>query len=57
MTTNVTFDNEFDLTENDLSEVIIKETHLRDKCLLWDAKTPELSYNSFTSKTGSGLLI
>ncbi len=47
MQTNVTFNNEFDLTEYDLSGIIIKENRLKDNCLIWDAKNPEVSYNSF----------
>ena len=46
--TNITtFNNEFDLTKRELSEIQIKETYGKDKCLIWDREKPEIAYNSF----------
>lgn len=44
---NVSFDNAFDLTSRKLSEIIIKETFDKDKCLIWDANDSNKVYNSF----------
>jgi len=44
---NVSFDNTFDLTERNLSEIFIKETYDKDKCLIWDSKDSNKAYNSF----------
>jgi len=46
-TKTMTFDNEFDLIDRELSEIQIKETYNKDKCLIWDRKNSEKSYNSF----------
>jgi hypothetical protein len=44
---DLSFDNTFDLTSRNLSEIYIKETFDKDKCLIWDAKDPNKAYNSF----------
>lgn len=44
---NTTFNNEFDLTERDLSEISIKETFNKSNCYIWDTKNTSIAYNSF----------
>lgn len=44
---NLSFDNTFDLTSRNLSEIYIKETFDKDKCLIWDSKDSNKAYNSF----------
>ncbi len=41
------FENEFDLIKRDLSEIKIKETYDKSKCLIWDANDSQKGYNSF----------
>ncbi|SER09736.1 Shedu anti-phage system protein SduA domain-containing protein [Neolewinella agarilytica] len=41
------FDNEFDFINRDLSEIEIRETHAKDKCVVWDISDPQKSYNCF----------
>lgn len=50
---NISFDNSFDLTLRDLSEIYIKETFDKDKCLIWDAKDSNTVYNSFVLSKNS----
>lgn len=42
-----TFNNEFDLTCEELNKVIIKENHNKDNCIIWDAKDSSISYSTF----------
>lgn len=42
-----TFDNEFDLTSRSLDELILKETHSKDKCMIQDSKNDEIAYSCF----------
>lgn len=42
-----TFKNEFDLIERKLSEITIKETVNKDKCIVWDQSDSNKAYNSF----------
>lgn len=44
---NLSFDNTFDLTSRNLSDIYIKETFDKDKCLIWDSKDSNKAYNSF----------
>lgn len=41
------FKNEFDLTTRKLDEVILKETNVKDKCIVWDKKNNSKAYSSF----------
>ncbi len=45
LTPTTTFNNEFDLTERNLDEVIIKETSSKDNCIIWDKKDSTIAYN------------
>lgn len=44
---DLSFDNTFDLTSRNLSEIYIKETFDKDKCLIWDSKESNKAYKSF----------
>ena len=43
----VTFDNEFDLSRDDLSNIKIKENYNRDKCLIWSVEDSSICFNTF----------
>jgi hypothetical protein len=43
----VTFDNEFDLTKQDLSLLTIKENSAKDNCIIWDSNDQNKVYTSF----------
>lgn len=45
--TGTSFDNLFNLIERDLAEIEIKETHAKDKCIIWDLANSDKAYNSF----------
>jgi hypothetical protein len=47
------FNNEFDLTSNDLNAIIIKENFDRDNCFVWDANDSNISYNAFVMSKNS----
>ena len=53
LASTTTFDNEFDLTERNLDELIIKETYNKDKCIIWDKKDPTIAYNSIVLSKNS----
>lgn len=42
-----TFKNEFDLTKNELNEVVIRETINQDTCFIWNVNDSSIVYNSF----------
>lgn len=44
--TVTTFDNEFDLIDNDISALTIKENSSKDNCLIWDTTDPTKVYSS-----------
>ncbi len=45
--TETSFDNLFDLIKRDLAEIEIKETYVKDKCIIWDLANTDKAYNSF----------
>ncbi len=44
---NVTFNNEFDLTREELSQIVIKENYNKDNCFIWKVDNSSIAYNSF----------
>lgn len=50
ITRDDTFDHEFDLTERDLNEIIIKETNNEDNCYIWDRDDDSKAYKAFVLK-------
>lgn len=51
--TSVSFDNEFDLTERELSEIVIKENTAKSNCFIWDVNISDVIYNSIVISKNS----
>lgn len=47
------FTNEFDLTAQELTGVVIKENFDKDNCFIWDARDNMIAYNSFVLSKNS----
>jgi hypothetical protein len=43
----ITFNNEFDLTKEKLSNVVIRENYNKDNCFIWNVDDSAIAYNSF----------
>lgn len=47
MNLEISFNNEFDLTSQKLSQVVIKENRNKDNCFIWNATNSQISYSTF----------
>jgi len=47
MREKITFNNEFDLTCEELNVVAIRENHNKDNCMIWNTNDSTISYNAF----------
>ena len=48
-----TFDNEFDITENELNSLTIKENNLKDNCFIWESSDATKAYSTFVLSKNS----
>jgi len=57
MSNEVTFNNEFDLTCQNLNKVVIKENAAKNICIVWDVDDRSISYNSFILSKNSASVV
>lgn len=48
-----TFDNEFDLTQGELSSLTIKQNYSMDNCFIWDSSNSNKAYSTFVLSKNS----